>query len=667
MRKRRIFFMGIIIICFLLLALSISGLLEFTSYVKREAQPMLKTIVDESSKRKQRQNLDPNAKDVTQEIYGLYLPNYNKDGKEVSVIRGAYTIFLKNRIYRVTKPEIEFLSTSTSNNEDNNQPKSIIITSDFGDIDKTTNKGFLYENVIIRLEEDLKIYTDDLKYLPDEKTINTDGLVTVIGKGMRTTGLGFEISLSESKAWIKNDPEMEIDSNEGGALFFSQKKADASNLKNKTSIAKGNVAENIFIRSSGELVFENKKNLATFHDNVRISRGESTIFSDKLSIFFESDIKNVNKLIASGNVLASDGTKTAKGENLSWDAQKQIAILDDDPVAEFFDDKVSITAAKIKFFKDQGKIVVPVSGQLTMKVNMKKEHNKNKQDDNKETNLFLISSNKNTTYENIIITWKGRMTFQQGETPTIFEDDVIATRGETKLYCEKLIVTHDDKNETIEKLEAIKDVHFIEKRGDSTRVARGAKLIWIATGNYTELYGNPLASVKDSEKYISAPKIFFSEDENNMLAEGKGNLLVKTHTKKKEDSELIDISWHEKMVYNDKNKIANFYEKVHVIKGEEKLDCDKLDVLFYDKDEIKQLFAFGNVYIESPDLENTIGVGTLLVWDFAEDLAVLTGNPLAELRRSGARTFSEKIYFDINSKKVQWVGSPHWQIYERQQ
>ena len=662
MRKRRFFYMGIIIVCFLLLAFSLSGLLEYTSYIKKEEQPLLKKIIDESSKRKQRLTQKSDIKDITQEIYGLYLPNYDKDGREVSVIRGAYTVFLKNRIYKITKPEIEFLSAG---NENNNQPGNIVITSDFGEIYKETNKGFLYGNVITRLEEDFKIYTDDLKYLPDEKIINTDGFVTIKSEGMEITGSGFEISLADSKAWVKDDPEMEVKSNRDDFLLFPGEEATASNFKSQTAIANGNIDDNIFIRSSGELVFENEKKLITFHDNVRVSKGKSTIFADKLTISFGSSMENVKNVIASGNVLASDGTKTAKGESLSWVSEKQVAILDDDPVAEFFDDKVSIAAARIKFFKDQGRMDVPVGGQLitTVSVGSKKS---DEQDENKETMSILPSSGKNQSYESITITWSGRMSFQQNENQAIFEEEVVVNKKGSKLYCRELIVTFDDENEGMQKLEATRDVLFIEKKGDSLREARGEKMVWFSKGNYIELYGSPLASVKDGEKQISAPKISFSEDENKMLAEGKGNLLVKTHTKKEEDSEFIDINWNEKMVYNGKNKTAIFYEMVNTVKGEEKLDCDRLDVLFFDKDKIKKITALGNVYIESPGLENTEGVGTLLVWDFSEDLAVLTGDPLAELRRSGARTFSEKIYFDMNSKRVHWEGKPHWQIYAEQ-
>ena len=120
------------------------------------------------------------------------------------------------------------------------------------------------------------------------------------------------------------------------------------------------------------------------------------------------------------------------------------------------------------------------------------------------------------------------------------------------------------------------------------------------------------------------------------------------------------------MVYNGSNKTAIFYEMVNTVKGEDKLDCDRLDVLFYNKDEIKKVTALGNVYIESPGLDNIEGLGTLLVWDFSEDRAVLTGEPLAELRKSGARTFSEKIFFDMNTQRVHWEGKPRWQIYAEQ-
>ena len=345
--------------------------------LRREEKPILKEIIDEDSKRKQKLTQVPGTKDITQEIYGLYLPSYDDNGKVVSVIRGAYTIFLDNKTYKITKPEIEFAGDSNNNGNDH-QSKGVVITADFGEMDKTNNQGFLYGNVITRFGEDLEIYTEDFTYSPKDNSVNTDGPVTVKGERMKVTGTGFEISLSDAKASIKNDPEMEIRSRDDLFLFSDQ-----------VAPANRSTAVSIFVRASGDLVFENKKKLATFHDNVRISKGKSTVFADKLSVPFDSKLESMKQIIASGNVLASDGEKNAKGETLTWDSEKEIAILEDDPVAEFFDDKVSITAPKIMFSKVHGRMDVPVAGQLTTVVNLKSK----KQDEKtqtKKTKNYLI-------------------------------------------------------------------------------------------------------------------------------------------------------------------------------------------------------------------------------------------------------------------------------------
>lgn len=651
MRKRSYLFLGIIVVCLLLLGLSLSGSLETTSYVKREEQPLLKQIMNESSKNKQKQTLDYNPKDVTQEIFGLYLPSYDENGQEVSVIRGAYTIFLRNRLYRITNPEIEFAGLGSGDENNKNKPNNIIITSDFGEIDKVTKEGFLYENVVTRLENGIQIFTDDLKYLNEDKSVYTNGFVTVKGEGMKITGSGFEVSMLDSKVRIKNDPEMEIQSS-GTILFSDSKNAAAEPQSNETSAPGSNVSENLFIRSTDELVFEYKNKLATFYDNVRISKGKSTIFCDKLSIFFASGIQDVDRLIASGNVLASDGEKTAKGESLSWDTKDQVAILDDDPFAEFFNNNLTISATKIKFFKEQSKMEVPVSGQLTTTAK--------KPETERGAPTF---PGQELDMQNIIITWKGQMLFSQETNQAVFEKEVVVDKEETKLYCDKLVITHDEEG-TLKNLVATHNVHLIEKQEDSQREAKGDKVIWTAQGNYTELYGNPMASVVDKEKDLSAPKISFSQNDQKMLAEGKGVLIIIANTEKDEDSGQVEINWEDKMAYDGMTKTANFFGFVRVTKGNEKLDCDKLDVFFYDKDKIKKLVATDNVYIASPDLEDSSGVGSLLVWDFSQNVAVLTGNPLAELRRSGARTFSKKVYFDINTKRVHWEGKPHWLVYE---
>ncbi len=620
---------------------------------------MLKEIIDEDSKKEQKLTQGTDEQDVSQEIYGIYLPSYDQDGNEVAIIRGAHTVFLNNKLYKIAKPELEFSTDSKKKEDkdkDKHKPKVVVVTSDFGEMNKTTNKGFLYGNVITRLGDELKIYTDDLKYLPDDKTVNTDGHVTVHGDRMKITGEGFEVRLSDKSAVIKRDPEMEIISDKDEIFLFS----DTGAITNR------NIAENIFIRCNGELVFDNEKKIATFQENVRISRGEATIFADKLLVPLDSKNEKLQKVVAIGNVLASDGKKNAKGERLTWDSDKKIATLEDDPVAEFFDDKVTITAAKIVFSKENGRVEIPVSGQLTTVVNLS-SISKEKNNGNKKTETIFKDSNKSKPSEEITINWKGNMTFQQNNNQAIFEDDVVVSKGSSTLNCGRLLIIFNEENDKLEEMEATKDVHMVERKEDSLREANGDKFIWGSTRNYIELFGKPMASVNDGKIYVTAPKISFSEGDNKVLAEGNGYLIAKSQTENEsKEPEPVKIIWNKEMIYNGSGYMANFYEMINVTKGNQKLDCDRLDVFFDDQDKVEKATAFGNVYLASPDTENTEGLGTLLEWDLVKGLAVLTGDPLAELRKSGARTFSEKIYFDTKTKRVHWKGRPHWKIYDTQ-
>src|SRR5574341_1212102 len=136
----------------------------------------------------------------------------------------------------------------------------------------------------------------------------------------------------------------------------------------------------------------------TFNDNVEVKKGSSTVFSDKLTVFFDPETKRTKQAIASGNVLASQGTKIAKGNFLTWDVNTQCAILEDTYKAEFVEDNLNIDALKMIFHKDTGKIDIPCSGNLKAKTKEKM---------NKKTPLDEANESDN----NISVKWEGNMNY----------------------------------------------------------------------------------------------------------------------------------------------------------------------------------------------------------------------------------------------------------------
>ncbi len=589
---------------------------------------------------------------VTQAVRGLTMPNYDTEGKEVVVMRGENTLLLNDNVYKIIAPEIEVLDSA--NTESGTQ--SLLITSRIGEMNKASDEGYLSDNVVVHLDPETRLNTDYLRYLPDKKFVHTDDPVTINGKGIKIVGQGCEIDLVNRKMWIKKDAEMEMDGVKNDLFFLSQDDAPHTARNHPDEKGMGETPrEKTFIRSSGQLVFDRHPdaNSMTFHDNVEVKKGSSTVFSDKLVVFLDPETKKTTQAIASGNVLASQGTKIAKGSFLTWDVHTQSATLEDALKAEFVEDNLNIDALKMIFYKDTGKIDVPSAGSL--KTTMKGKKGKKR---------TLSGTEKDD--KNISVKWEGKMNFHDDTREANFEKNIEVRKENSTLLCDNLKVTFTDHDYNLQTFKATEKIHIIDKKGNLFKEAVGDHVTWDAKNKVTILRGQPFALLREGNKrQILAPRVFFYEEGNKILCEGKGSLYEKTEEGlSKENSEDTDIkvNWAKKMVYNDALKKTSFYEVVEVTKGGQKLNGDQIDAYLDDNGKIRKIIATGNVYFFSKSLSGSEGFGSLFTWDLAKNAALLTGNPKAELRKEGSRTFSEKVYFDMAENRVTWEGRPHWQF-----
>ena len=603
---------------------------------------------------------------ITQTVQDLSIPNYDEKGKEVLIMRGKSTYLLSNNIYKIIEPEIEVMDSASAENG----TQSVLITSDSGEMDNTSNEGYLSDNVVVHLDLETQLNTDYLRYLPGKKFVYTDDPVTINGKGIKIVGQGCEIDLINKKMWIKKDAEMEMDGVKNDLFFLSkdttqQKDAQVSpedtTYSGETS-AKEVSLEKTFIRSSGQLMFDRNTdtNIMTFNDNVEVRKGSSTVFSDKLVVYLDPETKQTKHAIASGNVLASQGTKIAKGSFLTWDVNTQSAILEDTHKAEFVEDDLNIDALKMIFYKDTSKIDVPSSGSLKAKIKGKTDKS-----DKKKTSV-----DKDKAENNINVKWEGKMNFQEEIREANFEKGIEVKREGSTLLCDNLNVTFNDHDYNLQTLKATEKIHIIDKRGNLFSEAVGDQATWDVKNKVTTIRGQPFALLREGNKrQILAPRVLLYEDGNSVLCEGNGSLYEKgDETLSKEGSEETDIKviWAKKMLYNDALKKASFYGEAQVTQGGQKLNGDQIDTYLNNDKKINKIIATGDVYFFSEGLNGSEGLGSLLTWDLIQNVALLTGSPKAELRKEGSRTFSEKVYFDMAGKRVTWEGRPHWQLISKE-
>ncbi len=618
------------------------------SLVTKESTPSLKQPTDLKT---------PGT--VTQSVQGLSIPNYDEQGNETLVMRGENTYLLGNNVYKIISPEIEVLNPKNTEAG----TVSVFITSKNGEMNTVSNEGHLSDDVVVQFDQETQLNTDYLRYLPDKKFVYSDNPITINGKGLNIKGQGCEIDLVNKKMWITRDTEMMLDgiSNDlftlprDSASSPSQTPEDDTSNTNGTTIGKTKTEKTI-IRSSGQLIFDRQPetDIMTFHDNVEVKNGISTIFSDKLTLFLDPKTKKTKQAIASGNVLASQGTKIAKGSILTWDVTLQTATIEDPHKAEFVMDSLNIDALKMIFFKETGKIEVPSAGSL--KTRLKEKSDKKP-----------LSATPNTPAINTInIKWEGKMNLTNDMKEAIFEQDVEVRNENSTLLCNTLDVTFADRNFTLATMKASEKVHVLNKKQGLFKEAIGDQMTWNAKNKVTVLRGKPFAMLQEGkERQILAPRILFYEDGKTILCEGRGTLYERGegNSDKKEAGETdIKVNWAKKMVYNDISKKASFFEEVQAYRGGQKLNGDQIDAYLNDKQRISKIIATGNVYFLSKTLNDSEGLGSMLIWDLVQNAALLIGNPKAELRREGARTFSDQVYFDIAGNKVTWEGRPHWQL-----
>lgn len=123
---------------------------------------------------------------VTQTVQGLTMPNYDEQGKEVVIMRGENTILLNDNVYKIIAPEIEVLDSTRPESE----TYSFLITSNTGEMNKTSDEGYLSDNVVVHIDPETQLNTDYLRYLPEKKFVYTDDPVAINGKGVKIVGQG---------------------------------------------------------------------------------------------------------------------------------------------------------------------------------------------------------------------------------------------------------------------------------------------------------------------------------------------------------------------------------------------------------------------------------------------------------------------------------------------
>jgi len=199
--------------------------------------------------------------------------------------------------------------------------ENIKLTADRGDFNKTDGKVRLEQNVVITTSSGTKLNTNSLDWDRKNQMVKTDDTVNIERDNMNIVALGAKGEPNLKKVALEKDVKLDINA----------KEPDPFN-------ASGGQAEKIMVTCDGPVEIDYEKNLASFKNKVKVERQESTIYSDRMDIYFitkknkeESQGQaqdksssfmgsSVDKIVARGNVRVVRGENTSYSEEAIYSA-----------------------------------------------------------------------------------------------------------------------------------------------------------------------------------------------------------------------------------------------------------------------------------------------------------------------------------------------------------
>ena len=174
------------------------------------------------------------------------------------------------------------------------------LVADTGTFNRVDGKVHLQDNVVITSESGAKMMTDTLDWLQKNQLVTTDDKVNIFRGNLEAEGLGAVGRTDLKQMSLKEEVKVDINpENEDDTM-------------RKTTII-----------CDGPLDIDYQKGSAVFNNNVEAFDGESQLFADKMTGYFDNESKEIVKVIAEGNVKMLRGKDKAYGKKAIYDAKTQ--------------------------------------------------------------------------------------------------------------------------------------------------------------------------------------------------------------------------------------------------------------------------------------------------------------------------------------------------------
>ena len=248
--------------------------------------------------------------DAEQKILGFSLSNYDDKNEKTWDLQGD-TLEVYGDIINLTN-----IKANVYGEEEDEE--DMVLTADTGSFDRAEGKVHLQDNVIITSESGAKIMTDTLDWFQKNQLVTTEDKVNVSKDGLEAEGVGAVGHTDLKQVSLKKEVQVDIESGS----------KDSKEGMKKTTIT-----------CDGTLDIDFQAQTAIFNENVKADEGESQLYADKMTVYFNKDTKEIIKIISEGNVKIVRGEDTSYSEKAIYYAENQKITLIGKPKIVFYSDE----------------------------------------------------------------------------------------------------------------------------------------------------------------------------------------------------------------------------------------------------------------------------------------------------------------------------------------
>ncbi len=201
--------------------------------------------------------------------------------------------------------------------QDNGQ---VELSADKGDFNKNDGKVHLQQNVVITTPAGARLTTDSLDWDRKQELVSTASPVNIRRDNIVADALGAKGQPGLKKVALEKDVKVQVN-----PLPLD---------KEPSPVGK----EKIVITCDGPMDIDYEKNIASFYNNVKVERLDSTIYSDRMDVYFvstaspeEKGASGKEKALAGSKidkVVARGRVKVVQGDNISTSDEAVYSVKD---------------------------------------------------------------------------------------------------------------------------------------------------------------------------------------------------------------------------------------------------------------------------------------------------------------------------------------------------